>query len=199
MNKFFILSLGLLLSSGLFAELETSRKVLNSKLLTHANEIGIIKSPSNQELDALAQHYCKQHTNTLVTIIWPRAQENIETIKAIMEPNCTLIYQKGFSLENDGLKYLDHFAHKSKTVKEIHQHAILYGPADIIPPYKCYAILFETDMKSSDVRAMKKEIRNKVGSTYFSIHIDDRNRQSQRLAEKVFDDSVLDAICQKPF
>lgn len=175
------------------------RQILSTKLLEHGKKHGILTSQTDNELDEAAHHYCRKHENTLIAIIWPRAQAGIETIKSIMEPNCTLIYQKGFSLENDGLKYLDHFAHKSKTFKEVHQHAILYAPADIIPPYKCYAILFETDMKSSQVRDMKKNIRDTVGSTYFSIHIDDRNRDSELLAEKVFDDAILEAISNKSF
>lgn len=195
------ISLSLLfLSSALLATnpLHT-RHVLSKKIYKHAKKMGITHKPDNQELDLIAQDYCKTHPKTLVAIIWPLGEAFIESIKSIMESKCKLIYQKAFYLDNDGPKFLDQFAHPTKSYTSILKNAFNYIPFGMPAPYKFYTLLFKTNMPLSDVITMKNVIRASVGASYFSIHIDDYNSESQNLATMVFDDTLLDSICKKVF
>lgn len=195
----------LLLSSALFASnpLHT-RHVLSKKIYKHAEKIGIVRDPEtkefdNQELDNVAKDYCKTHPKTFIAIIWPRGESFIDAIKSIMSTKCNLLYQKTFFLENDGPKFLDQWAHPRQAVSRILKNAINYIPVGMVAPYKFHTLLFKTDMSLFDIINMKNVIRTMVGASYFSIHIDDYNSESQNLAQMVFDDMQLDAICHKVF
>lgn len=198
----------LLLSSALLATnpLHT-RHVLSKKINKHAvQKMGLnLDELDNQELDLVAQDYCKTHPKTLVAIIWPRGEAFIDTIKGIMETKdalgkkCKLLYQKTFFLENDGPKFLDQFAHPSKSMASILKNATNYIIPGMMAPYKFHTLLFKTDMSLMDIITMKNVIRSTVGASYFSIHIDDYNSESQNLATMVFDDNRLDSICHRVF
>lgn len=202
MHKFLLLSLSFCLSltSTGFATSGQQRVVLNNKFTRHATELGLSeKNLTGQELDLLAQHYCKNHSKTYVAIVWPLGQAKIDLIKSMMEPTCTLLYQKCFYLENDGPKFLDQFAHPDKSYSNILKNATNYIPVGMVGPYKFYTLLFKTDMPLADIIYMKQNIRTAVGASYFSIHIDDYNKESQHLCEMVFNDVVLEAISHKIF
>lgn len=202
MRKFLLLSLSLCLSvaSATFATTGQQRVILNKNFTRHATELGLPeKELTGQQLDFLAQHYCKNHGKTYVAIIWPRGQAHIDLIKSMMEPKCTLLYQKCFYLENDGPKFLDQFAHPEKSHTSILKNAINYIPLDMVGPYKFYTLLFKTDMPLPDIIYMKQNIRTAVGASYFSIHIDDYNKESQHLCEMVFNDAILESISHLVF
>lgn len=200
-NKFLLLPLSLLLSiSSLLCTSDKQRVILNKKFTKRAHEIGFSrKELDGKQLDLLAEHYCKTHDKALVAIVWPRGQAQIDLIKSMMEPTCKLLYQKCFYLENDGPKFLDHYAHPEKSVHSIIKNAINYIPVGMVGPFKFYTLLFKTDMPLSDIIFMKQNIRDAVGASYFSLHIDDYNKESQHLCEMVFNDAKLDAISHKIF
>jgi hypothetical protein len=202
-NKFLLLSLSLLLSvsPSINATNQGSRVVLSKKFTRHALELGFpSKKLDNHSLDLIAQHYCKNHTKTYVAIVWPRGESQINLIKSMMTAaNCELFYQKCFYLENDGPKFLDHMAHPEKPIHNIIKNAQNYIPAGMVGPYKFYTVLFKTEMPLSEIIFMKQNIRAAVGASYFSLHIDDFNKESQHLCEIVFNDAILDSICHKPF
>lgn len=201
-NKLFLsLSLCLSLAGSLCATTESeSRVVLNKKFTRHALELGFPhKELDGSSLDLIAQHYCKNHGKSYVAIIWPRGEAHIDLIKSMMEPKCELLYQKCFYLENDGPLHLDQFAHPTKSHNSILKNATNYIPVGMFGPFKFYTLLFKTDMPLNDIIFMKNNIRNTVGASYFSIHIDDYNKESQHLCDMVFDDAKLDSICHTPF
>lgn len=202
-NKFLLLSLSLCLSipSLLTAYTDSaSRVILSPKFTRHALELGFPnKDLDGLSLDSIAKHYAKNHTKTYVAIIWPRGESHIDLIKSMMKPKCELLYQKCFYLENDGPKFLDQFAHPDKSTHNIIKNAHNYIPMGMVGPYKFYTLLFKTEMPLSDIIFMKQTIRTAVGASYFSLHIDDYNKESQHLCEMIFDDAKLDEICHKPF
>lgn len=200
-NKFLFLPLSLLLSTAsLLGTTDEQRVILSKKFTRHAQEIGLPKKDlDGQQLDLLAEHYCKNHSKTLVAIIWPRGEAQIDLIKSMMKPKCKLLYQKCFYLENDGPKFLDQYAHPTKSHNSILKNATNYIPVGMVGPFKFYTLLFKTDMLLSDIIFMKNNIRNAVGASYFSLHIDDYNKESHHLCEMVFNDAKLDAISHKIF
>ncbi len=201
MNKHLLLlsSLSLCLIAPAWAAHDSNRLILNKKFTRHAQELGLPGEPSNQELDDLAKHYCKNHTKTFVAIIWPRGQLYIDLIKSMMKPKCELLYQKCFYLENDGPKFLDQFAHPAKSASSILKNATNYIPVGMVGPFKFYTLLFKTEMPLADIIFMKNTIRAAIGASYFSIHIDDYNTESQQLCDAIFDDAILDSISHKVF
>lgn len=201
MYKNFLLSLSFIILSVFFDcnAILTDCQILNPVKFFESCQATKADTFTNQETDLLAQECCRKNNKTLIAIVWPRGQAHMELIKSMMKPNCTLLYEKNFYLQNDGAKHLDQIAHQSKKRKEIKYHETAYVPKGTPAPYKCTAILFETDMTKDNVVSMKYAIRDVIGATYFSIHIDDYNDKSQYLAAHVFNDIILDSINIRKF
>jgi len=209
-KKIISLSLLLLVSFGhqhVFADKgkkqETAREsiVLNDKLIKGFEPLlaGQTGSQRQKALDVIANNYCLNHANTYVAIIWPRAANYVEGMKGILEQCGTLLYQKSFELLNDGPLLLYQLAHPGFFDGKLKKHMQNYVPQDMPQPYKFHAILFETDKCLADVMYYKNLIRNYVGISYWSIHIDDYHYEVINLSQLVFDDAMIKKINHTPY
>jgi hypothetical protein len=195
MNKLLFSQLFLLVSFFSFAE--KSAKILDESLWRLASATS--KPVNNANLDKIALHYCQNTGNTYVAIIWPRAIEHLEGMKEILSTAGKLIYQKGFELRNDAPILLYELAHPGFYPEKLKKHIKNYIPMDMAAPYQFYAILFESDKCLAELTQIKQVIRDYVGISYWSIHIDDYHYESLNMAHLIFQDDELNKINHKPY
>lgn len=173
--------------------------ILNEKFIREFDPLGSIKKMSKNLLDEMAHAYCCNHSNTYIAIIWPRAIEKVEGMKKVLAKHVTLLYQKSFELYADGPILLYQIAHPGFFHTKLKKHIKNYIPDGTPEPYKFQAILFETDKSLSDIIQFKQEVRDFVGISYWSIHINDFYNETIDMAQLVFNDSMIRQINFTPF
>ena len=175
--------------------------LLNNKITTGFESLltGLTGSRLQKTIDTLANNYCLTHPNTYIAIIWPRAKNHVEGMKDILSKCGTLLYQKTFDLLDDGPTLLYQLAHPGFFDAKLKKHIQNYIPEDMPQPYKFHAILFETDKTLTDIIYYKNLIRDYVGISYWSIHIDDYHHEVINMSQLVFDDSMIKKINRTPY
>lgn len=175
--------------------------LLNNKIAAGFEHVlpGLSSSQLQRTFDMIANNYCLTHPNTYIAIIWPRAKNHVEGMKDILSKCGTLLYQKSFELLNDGPTLLYQLAHPGFFDAKLKKHIQNYIPEDMPQPYKFHAILFETDKTLTDIIYYKNLIRDYVGISYWSIHIDDYHHEVINMSQLVFDDSMIKKINHAPY
>lgn len=197
LNKI-IFSLLILTSGTLLFAREPHGKILDHKIL-QGSTASFSDKLKNKQLDKAALDYCLNHENTYIAIIWPRAVDHLEGMKEILATCGTLLYEKSFELIQDAPIWLYETAHPGFHPEKLKKHIKNYIPADMYAPYQFYAILFETDKCLADIVLTKQKIRDYVGISYWSIHIDDFHYESTTLGRLVFDKKELKSINKTPY
>lgn len=146
---------------------------------------------SRKKADAEARAYVASHKNTYIAIIWPRAIDKYEGMRAILASHATIVYERPFKLKNYGPAVLYSLLHPGFWFDKIMKHMENYIPVGMPQPYHLCAILFETDASLAEIIAWKQEIRNYAGISYWSIHINDTYAETCEAAELVFDQDMI--------
>ena len=151
------------------------------------------KTPHEINTDEKALAFCKSHKNSFIAIIWPRAINYAGWIQKQLSAKGEVIYKKDFTLNNKGPYLFYKNAHRKINDSTI-RNALSHYFKNMIPPYKCAAIVFESKESLPELVKLKEKIRNYVGIGYWSIHIVDNHKETIELGEWVLDDTILNKI-----
>ncbi len=142
----------------------------------------------NPSLDKYAYEFVLDNPDTRIALIWPRARDKAEGIKAILAQCGPLLYEKKFALFRCGPTHIFLVAHP-QWAEDVALSMCHYIPADMKQPYIFCAVLFQTSKSLDEIRQVKKLIREYAGISYWSIHIDDNHEDACTLARAVFKDN----------
>ena len=145
-----------------------------------------------EKRDRKARSYVYQNTDTYIAVIWPRGISHLDGIRDILSQFAPIIYEKDFTLDKYGPVLLYQVCQlgisPASAEKKIKNDYLLPG---MIGPYQFHAFLFQTKKQLREIVEVKQKIRDYVGCSYWSIHIDDNHSETQKLADALFVNPVI--------
>ena len=147
-------------------------------------------------LDFIIHKYIQIMGKNLYTLcIWPKAFENKENIRLILEKNVALVYEKEISLTPRG-------AHSF--VSQIYHHHDWVGtPKDKFMGARnkvnaCFndanpltLFVLETDKSLNEIIQLKEEIRNSFAFGKHSLHITDNYKETEQISELLLNNNSV--------
>lgn len=130
---------------------------------------------SGLEADHEAFAYCQSHKYCYIVIVWPRGYSHLEYITEKLNEYAAVKYVKQMPLNADALFQLYRKLHTKMSYKSAKKYFKPYvsGVMKDYRPYNCAALVLYTDQPLEKIVAWKKEIRDHIGQSYYSIHIND--------------------------
>lgn len=125
-----------------------------------------------------------------IAIVWPRGITYLDWIKNQLGTLGKVVYVKDFTLNNKGAYQFYKNAHRSFGDTKIHK-ALHHYFKNILPPYQCAAIVFDTTACVNEIQKLKEKIRSYIGQGYWSIHTVDNHQETIELGEWVFDEKIM--------
>ncbi len=139
--------------------------------------------------DAQALEFCESHNNSYVVIVWPRGYSCLDYIITKLNEHASVKYVKKMALKKPNIFLLYQKLHKSMSHKSAKKYFRPYISASSYKPLPMAALVLSTDAPLEMILALKKEIRDQIGESYYSIHINDRySPETIEAAHAVFQD-----------
>jgi hypothetical protein len=161
--------------------------------------LGMTFSTSAQILtnDQQALEHCKVASHGYVAIVWPRGIDDLAYIVKALKNRTDIRYIKQFSLDKAGMFGLYRQLHKKMSRSSAKKYFKPYITSAIPAPFQLAAIVFDAEEELEAILAWKKEIRDHIGQSYYSIHINDRCQpETFEAAQAVFShEPIQDVSC----
>ena len=159
------------------------------------------KTVPREMQDKLALEYVESHHNAYIALVWPRAVDQINSIMAELEKHATLIYHRPIVLSayHDALTVFYHNCHRDVTFDRADYLITNFYLQDVLPPYQVIVILFRTNKSLADRNQIKRDLRNEIGISFWSLHFSDEPRDTLELASVVFSQGQIDMLNQGTF
>lgn len=127
--------------------------------------------------DTQALDYCKQTKNTYIVIVWPRGFDQLDYItKTLNSCESVVPYVKQFALTKKSMFWLYRKLH-TMSYQTAKKYFKPYASANLNEPLQLAALVLHTDKPLETILGWKKEIRNYIGASYYSIHINNVSGQ----------------------
>lgn len=146
---------------------------------------------SSLATDEEAISFCKDTPDSYVAIVWPLGIKHTDYIIETLNTHASVKYAKTIKLKKNGPFLLYRYLHQKLTLDKAEKYFKGYVSDHIKDPIQVTAIVFQTDQPLDTVVAWKREIREKIGVGYQSIHINDYHAQATEAAEVVFNNKVI--------
>lgn len=145
--------------------------------------------------DRAALEFVKQNSNTYIAIVWPRAYEHKKYISKKLSSygNTRIVQSKTLRLSEAGAWHFFKNAHRGATSSFMRKTLKNYLTG-CKAPFKLQALLLQTDLSLEELIKCKKAIREKIGISYWSIHINDTHQETLEMAEVVYDKERIKAL-----
>jgi len=145
--------------------------------------------PSLCSNDQQALEYCQDASHSYVAIVWPRGIDDLAYILKALSNHADIRYVKQFSLEKKEMLGLYRKLHKSMSRASSKKYFKPYITSALHAPFQLAAIVFDTRKDLEAILRWKKDIRDYIGESYYSIHINDRCQpETFEAAQAVFKD-----------
>jgi hypothetical protein len=123
--------------------------------------------------DAEALAYCKVTPNTYVVIIWPKGYSHLGYTVKKLNQHGSVKYIKKMVINRGKMFALYRSVHKSMSYESAKKYFKPYTAASAFEPLHIVVLVFRTDLSLDEIRIVKKEIRDHIGASHSSIHIND--------------------------
>jgi hypothetical protein len=123
--------------------------------------------------DAEALAYCQATSNTYVVIVWPRGYSNLNYVIKELNQHGLVKYTKRMVINRDKMFALYRSVHKNLFYSNAKKYFKPYTKASARGQLPVAALVFRTDLSLQELIALKRTIRNVIGESSYSIHIND--------------------------
>jgi len=122
---------------------------------------------------AQALAYCQQTQDTYIVIVWPRGHHHLAYIIEKLNEHGSVKYVQNSVHNKKELFSLYRKLHKHMSYKSAKKYFKPYIRASSYKPLPIAALVFHTKDSLEKIIDWKKEIRDYIGESYYSIHIND--------------------------
>lgn len=152
-------------------------------------------------LDQMALEYATLKKNCVVATAFPAAFEHYETMEKILESHGCIVYEKTVDLRNNGpLNYIKLLYDSEEWLGDVstdfpgarEKRDLCFTK---VRPIKVFLMEFESDEAS---RRAKEEVRKFCGIKHNSIHINDTQEETLRIARAVLNENSIHFLNYSP-
>jgi hypothetical protein len=142
--------------------------------------------------DSQALAYCKRNKNTYVVIVWPKGYSHVGYIAEKLNQHASVKYIKKFTCTKQGMFSLYRKLHKRMSYTSARKYFKPYTRASWDKSLHLAAMVLDTDAPLASILSWKKEIRDHIGASYYSIHINDHySPETIEAAHAVFNTGLV--------
>ncbi len=164
-------------------------------ILTVLSLFFAIQIQASTTSDRETQKFIQQNSNTYIAIVWPRAYAHKKYIskKLSSRGDIRIVHQKTLRLSEAGAWHFFKNAHRGFSSSFMRKTLKNYLTG-CTAPFKLQALLLQSDLPAEELIRRKKAIREKIGISYWSIHMNDTYQETLEMAEVVYDEARIDAL-----
>jgi hypothetical protein len=156
-------------------------------MFVHAGAYALPLQGPLLKTDAEALAYCQATPNTYVVIVWPRGYNNLNYVIKELNQHGLVKYTKRMVINRDKMFALYRSVHKNLFYSSAKKYFKPYTKASARGQLPVAALVFRTDISLQALIALKRTIRNVIGESFYSIHINDHyNPETLEAASAVF-------------
>jgi hypothetical protein len=142
-------------------------------MLVHAGAYALPLQGPLLKTDAEALAYCKATPNTYVVIIWPKGYSHLGYAIKKLNQHGSVKYIKKMVINRGKMFALYRSVHKSMSYASAKKYFKPYTAASACEPLHIAALVYRTDASLEEIIELKKNIRDFIGESFCSIHIND--------------------------
>lgn len=117
--------------------------------------------------------YCKQTQNAYVVIVWPKGFHHLDYITKTLNQHGSVKYVQKLILNKSEMFFLYRKLHKHMSYESAKKYFKPYTKSSSCKSFPMAALIFHTKAPLEKIIDWKKEIRDYIGKSYYSIHIND--------------------------
>lgn len=139
---------------------------------------------NSNQLDYIVLQYCLLKPNTRLVFIWPSAIGCMQQLENVLENYCQIVYRKEINFSKNGQKNIVRLAYSKEGWLGSYEDGFMgaQNKASWCFDHPGPAVIYVVE-STSDLIAMKDEVRSLFGIGKHSIHINDTHQETVELSK----------------